>query len=272
MGIIGSSQPAHRTRDLSSAFCRVVPPVKRIARAAEAIGITFHPVAHKRCDGVCGLPDEHGFDGCAVSRAPVAVIVHLNGIPDRVRGRGIGHALCARLIPDLHRVGQVAPLTARCARGYGVSSREGRGLITSNGNFAGIAVGIDDVALVGHFGKSSTKPIIGQQVRNIIGLLGIGVVGNSNRPGHLVTLVEEGVAHRICQLHRLLVPHHAGQGLGHGNKVGGGGRGRLLLAENVIKDFSISIRNRERLLLKLPTILQRILGNRKIEICIQDPF
>ena len=223
MGKIGgiASQAARLTRDVFSAFCRGVPPVKRIAREAEAEFVIFHQVVHIRSAGVGGLPDELGFDGCAVSRAPVAVIVHLNGIPDRVHGRGIGHALCARLIPDLHRVGQVDPLTAIFARGYGVSSREGRGLFTFNGNTAGIAAGIDDAVLVGHFGRSSRNPIIGQQIRNIIGLLGIGVVGNSNRPGHPVTLVEDGVAHRICQLHRLLVPHHAGQRLGYGDGFGG---------------------------------------------------
>ena len=219
VGKIGgmASQAARLTRDLSSAFCRVVPPAKRIARASEAKGVIFHQVAHRRLAGVGGLPDELGFDGCAVSRALVAVIVYLNGIPDRVRGRVTGHALCARLIPDLHRVGQVDPLIAICDRGYGVSSREGRGLFTSNGNIAVIDAGIDDVALVGHFGRSSFNPIIGQQIRNIIGLLGIGVVGDLNRPGHLVTLVEDGVAHRICQLHRLLVPHHAGQRLCYGD-------------------------------------------------------
>ena len=223
MGKIGSiaRQAARLTRDLSSVFSLGIPSVKRIAREAEAEFVIFHQVVHIRSAGVGGLPDELGFDGCAVSRAPVAVIVHLNGIPDRVRGRGIGHALCARLIPDLHRVGQVAPLTAICARGYGVSSREGRGLFTSNGNIAVIDAGIDDVALVGHFGRSSFNPIIGQQIRNIIGLLGIGVVGDLNRPGHLVTLVEDGVAHRICQIHRLLVPHHAGQRLGYGDGFGG---------------------------------------------------
>ena len=223
VGKIGSTarQAARLTCDLSSAFCRGVPPVKRIARAGKAEGVTFHRVAHRRSAGVGGLPDELGFDGCTVSRALVAVIVYLNGIPDRVRGRGTGHARRARLIPDLHRVGQAGSLTGIRVRGYAVSSREGRGLFTFNGNTAGIAAGIDDAVLVGHFGRSSRNPIIGQQIRNIIGLFGIGVVGNSNRPGHPVTLVEDGVAHRICQLHRLLVPHHAGQRLGYGDGFGG---------------------------------------------------
>ena len=223
LGKIGgiASQAARLTRDLSSAFCRGVPPVKRIARAVEAEGVTFHQVAHRRSAGVGGLPEELGFDGFAVSRALVAVIVYLNGIPDRVRGRGTGHALRARLIPDLHRVGQAGSLTGIRVRGHGVSSREGRGLVTFNGNTAGIAAGIDDAVLVGHFGISSTKPIIGQQVRKIIGLLGIGVVGDLNRPGHPVTLVEDGVARLICQLHRLPVTHHAGQRLGYGDGFGG---------------------------------------------------
>ena len=219
VGKIGSTarQAARLTCDLSSAFCRGVPPVKRIARAGKAEGVTFHRVAHRRSAGVGGLPDELGFDGCTVSRALVAVIVYLNGIPDRVRGRGTGHARRARLIPDLHRVGQAGSLTGIRVRGYAVSSREGRGLVTSNGNTAGIAAGIDDAALVGHFGRSGLNPSIGQQVRKIIGLLGIGVVGDLNRPGHLVTLVEDGVARRISQFHRLPVTHHAGQRLGYGD-------------------------------------------------------
>ena len=246
VGKIGgmASQAARLTRDVISAFFRSVPPAKRIARASEAKGVTFHQVAHRRLAGVGGLPDELGFDGFAISRAPVASIVHLNGIPDRVRGRGTGHARRARLIPDLHRVGQAGSLTGIRVRGHGVSSREGRGLFTFNGNTAGIASGIDDVALVGHFGKSSTQLIIGQQVRKIIGLLGIGVVGNLNRPGHLVTLVEDGVAHRIFQLHRLPVPLHAGQRLGYGDF---GPRGlSLFLSENVVKNLSTPVRNRER--------------------------
>ena len=219
VGKIGgmASQVERLTRDLSSAFCRIVPPAKRIARASEAKSAILNSVVNRERR----TAHRHGFGlraiRCSAYGSAVAIVVHLNGIPDRVRGRGIGHALCARLIPDLHRVGQFGSLTGIRVRGHGVSSREGRGLFTFNDNTAGIAAGIDDYVLIGHFGRSSLNPSIGQQVRKIIGLLGIGVVGNLNRPGHLVTLVEDCVAHRIFQLHRLPVPLHAGQRLGYGD-------------------------------------------------------
>ena len=272
VGKIGgmASQAARLTRDLSSAFCRIVPAVKRIARASEAKGVIFHRVAHRRLAGVGGLPDELGFDGFAISLAPVAAIVHLNGIPDLVRGRGTGHALRVRRSPDLHRVGQAGSLTGIFVRGHGVSGRDLHITAGGNCNRAGGSAIIDDGAIQGHGGRSGLNPSIGQQVRKIIGLPGTGVVDDSNRPGHLVTLVEDGVARRNCQIHQLLIPHHAGQRLGYGDF---GPRGlSLFLSENVIEDFTTPERNRERLPLKLPIILQHILRNLEIWSCIQDPF
>ena len=222
MGKIGgiACQLARHTRDLSSAFCRGVPPVKRIAREAEAEVVIFHQVVHIRSAGVGGLPDELGFDGCAVGLAPVAVVVYLNGIPDRVCGKGTGKDFLTCIFargPDLHRIGQVGSLAGGSIRIHGISGRDGFSPVGGNRNRAGGAVGIDDAAIPGHGGRSGLLPAIGQLIRNAVGRRGIGMVGDLNRPGHLVTLVEDGVAHRICQLHRLLVPHHAGQRLVYGD-------------------------------------------------------
>ena len=213
VGKIGgmASQVERLTRDLISACGLSIPAVKTVPGICKAQVVILDDVLNGGAHRITFTALHHGFGLRATCRSTVAIVGHLNGIPHRIFGGGAGQdALRCTLArsPDLHAVGQLSSLAADITRGHGISGRDL--LFTAGGNCNGSAI-IDDGAIQGHGGRSGLPTVITQLVRNAVGHLVSGIVGNLNRPGHLVTLVEDGVAHRIFQLHRLPVPHHAGQ-------------------------------------------------------------
>ena len=221
VGKIGgmARQAARLTRDVISAFCRSVPPAKPVPGIFKAQVVILDDVLNGGVHRIPFTALHHGFGLRATCRSTVAMVGHLNGIPHRICGGGAGQDVLRCILarsPDLHSVGQVSSLAGGLTRVHGISGRDLHITVGGNCNLAGGSAIIDDVAIQGHGGRSGRLIVITQLVRNAVGHLGSGIVGNHNGPSYHVALVEDGVSHRIFQLHRLPVPHHLGQGFGDG--------------------------------------------------------